>query len=108
MFRYVVLFVTESVSRILGVLFVFCFVRFWWVFAFINRSALLKMAERERFELSRGFLPCTLSKGVPSATRPPFLTNSETLSKVRRRRKDILVINFDALCIKFAIVIGFP
>ena len=28
------------------------------------------MAERERFELSRRFLPCTLSKGVPSTTRP--------------------------------------
>jgi hypothetical protein len=28
------------------------------------------MAERKRFELLRGFLPCTLSKGVPSTTRP--------------------------------------
>ncbi len=51
------------------------------------------MAERERFELSRGFLPCTLSKGVPSATRPPFLTNSKTLPKRVHVRKGIFVFN---------------
>jgi hypothetical protein len=39
-------------------------------FDFRLRLHLFKMAERERFELSRRFLPCTLSKGVPSATRP--------------------------------------
>ena len=33
-------------------------------------EAFFKMAERERFELSRDVTPCTLSKGVVSATHP--------------------------------------
>lgn len=45
------------------------------------------MAERKRFELLRGFLPCTLSKGVPSTTRPSLRmkdeSRKETLSNLR-------------------------
>jgi hypothetical protein len=38
--------------------------------ALINYFKELNMAERKRFELLRGLLLCTLSKGVPSTTRP--------------------------------------
>jgi hypothetical protein len=34
---------------------------------------IIGMAERARFELASGFTRCSLSKGVPSTTRPPLL-----------------------------------
>lgn len=42
------------------------------------------MAERERFELSREFLPCTLSKGVPSTTRPSLRRDVFELGRTNR------------------------
>ena len=35
---------------------------------------LFRMAERKRFELLRGITLCSLSKGVPSTTRPSLRT----------------------------------
>ncbi len=41
------------------------------------------MAERERFELSRDVTPCTLSKGVVSATHPSLRSRRGKVSKLR-------------------------
>ena len=40
------------------------------------------MAERERFELSRDVTPCTLSKGVVSATHPSLRGRRGKVSKL--------------------------
>jgi hypothetical protein len=46
------------------------------------------MAERKRFELLRGFLPCTLSKGVPSTTRPSLREMSMSYPKTVSNLRD--------------------
>ena len=48
----------------------------------LSRSAIspeVSLAEREGFEPSMGFTPYSLSRGAPSATRPPLRTGQDTL-----------------------------